>query len=102
MSDKIKLVDCDLHLELLCNQQGIKTLHDTWAYGGIFRQKENKIFINLGDIGRVTWGTDDLINRVCETIIHEYMHKLLFNMIGAYTCTAFDNIANKFSEPGVM
>ena len=101
MTDKIILVDCDLHLEKLCVQDSVKRSHDAIGYGGIFRRAENRIFINLGDIAKFTWD-EDLINKICDTIMHEYMHKLLFNMIGAYTCTAFDNIANKFSEPGVM
>lgn len=94
-------VFCDIHLEKLDKQDEVKQTHNAIGYAGIFRSNENEIYINLGDISKFSWN-DDVINRVCETITHEYIHKLLFNMFDAYTCNAFDNIANKFSEEGVI
>ena len=98
MTDKLF---CDVHLETLDKQDTIKIVHDTIGYAGIFRRSENKIYINLGDISKFMW-SEDMIKVVCETIVHEYMHKLLFNMFDAYTCTAFDNIAKSFTEDGVI
>jgi len=80
-----------IHLEHLDIQDSVKKSHCAIGYCGIYRYSTNRMYINLGDIGK--YFSSNIIKEVCIAITHEYMHKLLYNTEDRKTCKDWDNIA---------